>query len=247
MTTALAMGCFTAVAAAAEAPTPSAGMVSVTSVPPGARVVLEGRVRVMGVTPFTVTDLPFGNYRVDSGEPGYRAKGDDLEVRPSSKLNVNVEMRRKGRLGAMTRSLFFPGWGQSYGQRDPAAGIYQVGLGLGALVAGVAALDYSLERGDFENARDAYLEAALEAETEEDSAAEWRAAQVAHNQLERSRNVLIGAGIGVGAWWALNVLDAGLLFPSFDPIPLGDRLSLRLRPELEGGVGAKLELARALP
>ncbi len=198
----------------------------------------------MGITPFTVTDLPFGSYGLDSGEPGYTARGDDLTLRPNSKVNVNVELRPKGRLGAMARSLVLPGWGQTYSHRDGSASVYRIGLGIGALIAGIASLDYSLNRSGFDTAEESYTDAILDGE---DGESEWRLARLARRRVERSQNILLYSGLGIGAIWALNALDAAFNFPAFDPIPVGDQVSLRLQPQFDGGVGAKLELARAIP
>lgn len=206
-------------------------------------MVLDGRVRVMGITPFTVDDLPYGRYGLNSGEPGYTALGDDLTLKPSSKLNVNVELRPKGRMGAMARSLILPGWGQTYSHRDGTASFYRISLGIGALIAGVASLDYALNRSDFDTAKENYTDAIIEGE---DGESEWRTARLARRRLDRSQNILFYAGAGIGALWALNALDAAFNFPAFDPIPVGEQVSLRLQPRFDRGVGAKLELTRAI-
>lgn len=227
-------------ALAAENPAPAGGTVEVVSSPPGARVSLEGRVRVTGITPFMVSDLPFGRYSIGSGEPGYKASAGDLLIEPHGQVSVDVSMSPKGRLGALSRSIVFPGWGQSYSERPRSQAIYQFGLGVGAVVATAAGINYALDRSDFNNAEQTYRDAIDNGLNAED---EWNRARQAEQAMNRTRDILEYTGYTMAGLWALNMLDSVFLFPAFDKLPAGDHYSLRLR----GGAGLRLELARAIP
>jgi hypothetical protein len=225
--------------AVAEGPAPSSGTVVVTSSPSGARVALDGRIKVAGVTPFTIRGLPLGRYDIRSREPGYAVSGGAVEVQPLSHARVAVEMRQKGRLGALTRSLLFPGWGQAYGERDGARIVYQAGMGLAALVGGAAGINYALDRRDFDDAEDEYRAAINRGDAGDD---EWRKMQRAHRDLQRSADTTEYAGFAVAGLWLLNVLDSVVLFPHFDALPMGENYSLNLKAD----DGLRLELARAI-
>ena len=226
-------------AGAAEGPAPAGGTVVVTSSPPGARVALDGRVKVAGVTPFTIVELPVGRYALSSREPGYAVSGGTIDVLPLGHVDVAVEMRRKGRFGALTRSLLLPGWGQAYSERENARIAYQVGVGLAGLVGAAAGINYAIDRSDFDDAEAEYRDAIGRGE---DGADEWRKARNAHRNLQRSADIVMYSGIAAAGVWALNVLDSVFLFPHFDVLPMSENYSLNLTADN----GLRLELARAI-
>jgi hypothetical protein len=77
------------------------GSIEVTSVPPGARVLLvstdagAGEPQSKGSTPTTITGLQPGKYTVDLEKPGYRFFQKEVEVKPGKTLKVNAPLKKQ--------------------------------------------------------------------------------------------------------------------------------------------------------
>ena len=78
------------------------GSIEVTSVPPGARVLLvstdaggAGEPQTKGSTPVTITGLQPGKYTVDLEKPGYKFFQKEVEVKPGKTLKVDAPLKKK--------------------------------------------------------------------------------------------------------------------------------------------------------
>jgi hypothetical protein len=78
------------------------GTIEVSSVPPGARVLListdedtAGEPQPKGVTPTTITGVQPGKYTVDLERPGYRFFQQKVEVRAGKTLKLNATLKKQ--------------------------------------------------------------------------------------------------------------------------------------------------------
>ena len=78
------------------------GAIEVTSVPPGANVLLvatdEGGAsepQLKGLTPKTITDLAPGKYTVDLEHPGYRFFQKEVVVKAGQTAKINATLKKK--------------------------------------------------------------------------------------------------------------------------------------------------------
>src|SRR4030095_1086697 len=79
------------------------GSIEVTSVPPGARVLLvsmdaggAGEPQSKGVSPTTITGLQPGKYTVDLEKTGYKFFQKEVEVKPGKTMKVNASLKKQG-------------------------------------------------------------------------------------------------------------------------------------------------------
>lgn len=78
------------------------GSIEVTSVPPGARVLLvstdvggAGEPQSKGLTPTTITGLGPGKYTVDIEKPGYKFFQKEVEVKPGKTLRFSATLKKQ--------------------------------------------------------------------------------------------------------------------------------------------------------
>ena len=78
------------------------GSIEVTSVPPGARVLLvstdaggAGEPQSKGLAPTTITGLSPGKYTVDLEKPGYKFFQKDVTVKEGSAVKVNATLKKQ--------------------------------------------------------------------------------------------------------------------------------------------------------
>ena len=77
------------------------GSIEVTSVPPGARVLLvstdvggAGEPQSKGLTPITITGLQPGKYTVDLEKPGYKFFQKEIEVGLGKTVRINATLKK---------------------------------------------------------------------------------------------------------------------------------------------------------
>jgi PEGA domain len=80
----------------------STGTIEVSSVPPGARVLLisndeggAGEPQPKGLTPTTITGIQPGKYTVDLERPGYRFFQQKVEVGAGKTLKINATLKKQ--------------------------------------------------------------------------------------------------------------------------------------------------------
>jgi len=79
----------------------STGTIEVSSVPPGARVLLisndeggAGEPQPKGLTPTTIADIQPGKYTVDLERPGYKFFQKEITVKAGSTTKVNASLKK---------------------------------------------------------------------------------------------------------------------------------------------------------
>lgn len=80
----------------------STGTIEVSSVPPGAQVLLiatdddtAGEPQRKGLTPTTITEVRPGKYTVDLEKPGYKFFQKEIVVKKGKTTNVSAALRKK--------------------------------------------------------------------------------------------------------------------------------------------------------
>jgi len=88
--------------AASQPASKTRGTIEVTSVPPGARVLLvstdeggAGEPKSKGLTPTSITGLQPGKYTVDLEKPGYRFFQKEVVVKEGVVTKVNASLKRQ--------------------------------------------------------------------------------------------------------------------------------------------------------
>lgn len=85
-----------------QPPVSTRGTIQVTSVPPGAKVLLvstdetgAGEPQSKGLTPTSITGLQAGKYTVDLEKPGYRFFQKEVVVKEGAITKVNATLRKQ--------------------------------------------------------------------------------------------------------------------------------------------------------
>jgi TM2 domain-containing membrane protein YozV len=207
------------------------------SSPSYARVSLDGEVDFRGRTPFVATHVPTGKYRLSVFKRGYEPDESVVILRAGQTANLTTGLRRKSRLNAMGRSLFFPGFGQRYAEY-PGKGWFLTiteAAGLGTIYVlntryNDALDDYRRARFDYENATTiSDIEYYRDRMVDEFNRAD---------ELHRYLRLTTYASVGI---WAYGVLDALLFAPAADDElspTVCDSERLRLAARIAPGVTA---------
>jgi hypothetical protein len=174
----------------------SAGL-TVVSRPSGAVFRITGDPVIVGRTPFTLESGLAGRFRVRSVEPGFEPWRRRIVLDGTGADTLWMVLRPKSPSMAGLRSIVLPGWGQMYEHRRAMGWAW---FGSAAVASGGAHFAHRLYRR-----RSIQQLAAVT--SEERAKAEEQAAEA-----RRTRQTFLGAAAGI---WALNALDAVLLFPKF--------------------------------
>lgn len=190
------------------------GSVTVVTDPGGAEVVLEGDIKVSGVTPTTFRQTLIGKYDVTVKRRGYETYRTDIVIDPSRPSRLDIALSPKTRLKAAVRSMFIPGWGQHYAEQTAKGRLFHV-LAAGSIAAYlVADHNFDLRYEKYERRRDEFDAAVAEGAGREELDRRLAALTDAQDEAfdyEDYRRISIGAVIGV---WSLSVLDALFFFPN---------------------------------
>lgn len=228
------------VAAAGVRAQSDSGLV-VQSNPPGANVVLEGDAVVTGVTPATIRYPLVGEYKLTLKKYGFENYHTNLVMDPTKQMYVDVELSRKTGAKAAVRSMFFPGWGQRYGDRRLKGYTFTV-LFAGAVAAYfVADHNFDIKNNHYHDRLDEYDRAVGEGAGVAELESRLNAlndAQTGAYDAEDLRRYSIGGVVGL---WGLNILDALLFTPK-------ERASvtvegLTIAPRTDRGIGLTLSKA----
>lgn len=204
--------CFLAYSIAGAQPEAGQKGLTVRSTPQGALVTLSGDMTVSGVTPALFRQILVGEYRLQISRFGYETYSTDLILDPSRPMEVAVELSAKTGLKAASRSLFIPGWGQRYYDKNFKGTLFTI-LAAGSLVA------YLLADDSFDDKFDRYQARLREYDSIAGggSMAALRQAQLALDEAqdeaydaENARRATIGIAVGI---WTINLLDALFLSP----------------------------------
>ncbi len=174
--------------------------------PSDAKVTIDG-------TP--VTDnyliLPAGQYYLECQKSGFIGQSKTVQINQNAETRLEINLTKKSKGSAFTRSFFFPGWGQSYKENTGRGWLY--GLSFLASAAGAyyftdqynkTVKDYNDIRSQYENAVDYQKVLTLGDQMEQ------KYQKVQDNEKMRNYFYMATAGI-----WLLNVLDAALMPPGW--------------------------------
>jgi len=185
------------------------GDITIESNPPGAWITLKGAATLSGISPVRFQQPLIGEYRLLASKPGYETSSTRVLLQPGRPLQFSVDLAPKTRLKAGLRSLLMAGWGQRYSDRT--------GRGIGyftlSLCAGAA---YLIADNNFDKKYFHYrgllrrYEAAVSSPDRQALWSDLQNAQADAYDAEDLRRITIGVAGGI---WALNFLDAIILFP----------------------------------
>lgn len=196
----------------------------VISDPPGATVILDGPMQLIGQTPWTLTRNISGLYQVTVRRPGYESWNGEVVVGAGNTLSVKLTKRSRTR--AVLRSLFVPGWGQAYAG-EPTKGKLFFGVEVLALSGLVWTNElYQDDVDDFDEAARRYRNATHLEDLPDLRSALDRAGREADRSYDR-RRILTTAAVGV---YALSILDALVLAPTSNTAQVNAPMSALLEP-----------------
>lgn len=190
-----------------------ANILTITTNPPGAEVVLKGDLELSAVSPAGFTYPLMGEYRLVVRKQGFETYKTRILVNPQSPQQVSIDLSPRTAFKATVRSMLVPGWGQFYSGRKSRGAV------LGSLFAGSMILYLSIN-SDFHDKDDLYRErlsdydaAVVQGLSYDVLRGRYRLMVDAHNaayDAEDNRRVAIATVAGV---WGLSVLDALLFSP----------------------------------
>lgn len=181
-------------------------LLRVESKPTGAVVELEGVYNFTGRTPFTVPYPVRGRYKIKANKPGYESVSSEVSLVGSQDSELLIRLKAKTRFKAGMRSFIFPGWGQFY-RGDKVRGIAYSGIQLALGAASLLAMnEYNQSQNALERASQDFQQ---EMTAENARIVNERLAQAQDDYDFRNTVLII-----TGAFWAFNLVDSVIFFPS---------------------------------
>jgi hypothetical protein len=217
-------------AISATARSQTSPIVSVTSKPSGATVVLSGDYTVAGITPTSFSQSLLGLYRIAAHHEGYETYHSTIVLSGREAVALDIKMVPKTRMRAAMRSLVVPGWGQNYVGSKTKGALLTIGTLATATAAGVMHLRYDNRRHDYDDFNTIYNQTRSVEEREKMLAKRYALQKDAYD-AERDRNTVLGVLVGI---WAYNLLDAILFFPDYGLSVSGTNLGFYPDPNLKG-------------
>ena len=217
-------------AISATARSQTSPIVSITSKPSGATVVLSGDYNVAGITPTTFSQNLLGLYRIAAQHEGYETYHSTVVFSGREAVALDIKMVPKTRMRAAMRSLVVPGWGQRYVDSKTKGALLTIGTLATAAITGVMHLRYDSRRQDYDDFNAIYNQTRSVEEREKMLAKRYALQKDAYD-AERDRNIVLAVLAGI---WAYNLLDAILFFPDYGLNVSGTNLGLYPDPNLKG-------------
>lgn len=186
--------------------------ISVRSNPPGATVTIDGEAFLTGVTPAAFHQVLIGDYLLKVSRSGFETHSSRVFLSPHRPTVIEVDLVRKTRYKAAARSIFIPGWGQRYSEKN-GRGMLLTGLAIAAVGY------YYVADNDFEDKNDVFIDWLNEYDARAASGSiadlAWLQPRLDKAQrqaweAENKRRIAIGMVVAVWGW---SVLDALFLFP----------------------------------
>jgi hypothetical protein len=204
-----------------------AQQITITSRPPGCTVYLSGEYELVTTAPNTINEDLEGVYTVRAMRPGYEDWKSTVVFTPGTAQDVRIILTPKTRYRAALRSMFIPGWGQYYAG-EKTRGFFWGGAIIASGVLGVIyETRYQDRKSDWEDAVTRFEQATTFDEKERLRDEALRLKQRAYD-AENDRRLVWGI---MGGVWAVNFLDALILFPTEDRFA---DLPLTLQPTPDG-------------
>ena len=186
--------------------TSATGRLKLNATPPDAQITVDGK-----PIPDTYLILPVGSYTVRCEKSGYYAQEKKVHISRNQETALDFNLQRKTKGKGIVRSLFFPGWGQSYMENGGRGLMYKFSFLLSAAGAYYFTNQYNKSVKDYDTIHEQYLQAVdYRHVLELGDQMESKYKKVEDN--EKLRNYLYAATAAV---WAINVLDAMILPPGW--------------------------------
>jgi hypothetical protein len=217
-------------AISATAQSQTSPVVSVTSKPSGATVILSGDYNVAGITPTSFSQNLLGLYRITAHHEGYETYHSTVVLSGREAVALDIKMVAKTRMRAAMRSLVFPGWGQAYVGSKTKSSLLTIATLAAAATTGITQLRYDSRRNSYDD-YNAIFNQTRSVEEKEKMLAKRYALQKDAYDAEHGRNIALGVLAGI---WAYNLLDAILFFPDYGLSVSGTNLGLYPDPDLKG-------------
>lgn len=183
---------------------------SVLSNPPGVSVALKGEDFIVGTTPFRISDLTEGVYKVKVSKGGYESQIGRLMIVPNRGHVLTAKFTPVSRARILLRSAVLPGWGQFH-SGNKVKGTVWATLQASALVAAL------LQNSQYKKAVDDHYTSveryrnATNIEDIKQSRLEMRQKSQAADKAYDDRQITLALAAGI---WAFNVLDTAFLSPT---------------------------------
>ncbi len=208
----------------------SSSGLTVSTHPPGARVILAGDMTIKGLSPIGFPGELQGKYKLTVREDGYETYRQTLFLHPGRPMELTFSLKPKTRFKAALRSLIVPGWGQIYSGRTGKGVFFTI---LAAGTAGfyfIANDDFNEKLDDYNRINSRYKNAGTEAEKAALYSLLGNAKQEAYD-AESKRLIAIGGIIGL---WGLNLIDALFFFPQEKGNVTVNSLTIKPNPNYGG-------------
>ena len=155
--------------------------------------------------------LPVGKYHIKCQKSGFSGQSKTVQIRQNQETRIEINLTKKSKDKAFTRSLFFPGWGQSYKENTGRGWLYRLAF-LGSAAGAYYFTDqynktvkgYNAIRQQYESAVDYNQVLSLGDQME----SQYK--KVEDNEKYRNYFYMATAGI-----WLINVLDAAIMPPGW--------------------------------
>ena len=155
--------------------------------------------------------LLVGHYSFKISKPGFKSKKIDVNIESNKTSRINAQLEQKTTGGAFTRSLFLPGLGQAYQEKNSRAWLYGISFIGSAAGSFLYTNKYNTAVSDYNEIRQQYLSAAETGDINrlrDDMHAKYDDI----NSSENMRNIFY---FTAGAIWLWNILDTFILPPGW--------------------------------
>ncbi|MBN2424530.1 MAG: PEGA domain-containing protein [Calditrichaceae bacterium] len=158
------------------------------------------------------TNIPVGNHIINLKSPGHYDKQLGIIVKADQTLEIDGYLKSKTKTAAITRSVFLPGWGQMYQDKNVRSVFLMLSL-TGATAGSVwYTLSYNNAVKDYNDIRDKYNDA-YEIDLIDNLRSQMDDAYHNVKNNEKTRNNFF---IAAGAIWFINMVDVIFLPPDWD-------------------------------
>ncbi len=186
--------------------TSATGRLKLNATPPDAQITVDGK-----PIPDTYLILPVGRYTVRCEKSGYYAQKKKAHISRNQDTVLEFNLQRKTKGKGIVRSLFFPGWGQSYMENGGRGLFYKFGFLLSAAGAYYFTDQYNKSVKEYNTLHDQYLQA-IDYQQALDLGDQMESQYKKVEDNEKFRNYFYAATAGV---WLINLLDAMFLPPGW--------------------------------
>lgn len=187
--------------------------IKIIASPKGTVVRLDGEYGVAGSSPYTINQNLDGVYQIKARRPGFEDYTTKFRFKPGTNQRISIKMTPKTRGRAFLRSMFIPGWGQSYTDQITKSYFIRTAT-LGALTF------FVIRDVRYQNAVDDFEAAVKEYEANQKIGGQAEAllieVQSAQKIVDDRFQIRRTALLILGSVYTYNLLDALLFFPDFE-------------------------------